>query len=72
MQCVVGENEPVFLCSLLPEKIENCNLNLEFEDDGVVTFSTIGPRSIHLSGFIETDGQDDYDGDDYEKYPLFS
>ncbi|KAL9669864.1 hypothetical protein QQ045_007414 [Rhodiola kirilowii] len=63
LQCVVGDNSPIFLCSLLPDKTETCALNLEFEDDGVVSFSTTGPRSIHLSGFIETDG---HDGDDFE------
>ena len=33
VQCNVGDKKPIYLCSLLPEKLENCALNLEFEED---------------------------------------
>lgn len=61
MQCKVGDRNPIYLCSLLPEKLENCALNLEFEEDEEVTFSVIGPHSVHLSGFFfgETEADDD-------------
>ncbi|KAG5558434.1 hypothetical protein RHGRI_008389 [Rhododendron griersonianum] len=52
LQCNVGDKKPVYLCSLLPEKFENCPLNLEFEEEDEVIFSVIGPHSIHLSGFF--------------------
>ncbi|KAK9293158.1 hypothetical protein L1049_021145 [Liquidambar formosana] len=65
VKCSVGEKSPILLCSLLPEKIESCPLNLEFEEDGLVSFSVIGPRSVHLSGFLEVNGRDSI-GDDYE------
>uniref|UniRef100_A0A7N0RDY6 FK506-binding protein n=1 Tax=Kalanchoe fedtschenkoi TaxID=63787 RepID=A0A7N0RDY6_KALFE len=66
LQCVVGGKSPVFLCSLLPDKFETCPLNLEYEEDDEVSFSTVGPRSIHLSGFIEIVGDDDdFEPDSY-------
>ncbi|GLT49265.1 hypothetical protein SLA2020_228340 [Shorea laevis] len=70
LQCSVGHKNPIFLCSLLPDKNESCPLSLEFGDeDDVVAFSVIGPRSIHLSGyFVADDGdhlRDEYDSDSY-------
>ncbi|XP_057952747.1 peptidyl-prolyl cis-trans isomerase FKBP53 [Malania oleifera] len=63
VQCNVADKSPIFLCTLLPERIESCPLHLEFEDDDEVTFSVIGPRSVHLSGFSVSNDQD-FDGDD--------
>ncbi|KAL3647436.1 hypothetical protein CASFOL_008404 [Castilleja foliolosa] len=59
LQCVVGDNKPINLCSLLPEKLENCQLNLEFEEDDEVIFSIIGSHSVHLSGFFYEEDEDD-------------
>ncbi|KAJ0263301.1 Peptidyl-prolyl cis-trans isomerase FKBP53 [Hirschfeldia incana] len=70
IQCSIGGNAPVYLCSLLPNKSECCPLNLEFDDSNErVEFSVAGDRSIHLSGFLvdydeEESEQDDYDEDD--------
>ncbi|XP_041008487.1 peptidyl-prolyl cis-trans isomerase FKBP53 [Juglans microcarpa x Juglans regia] len=67
IQCFVGHKNPVFLCSLLPDKNESCPLNLEFDNDDLFAFSVIGPRSIHLSGYFEADDgyaiQDHYESD---------
>ncbi|KAH7557489.1 hypothetical protein JRO89_XS11G0164300 [Xanthoceras sorbifolium] len=69
LQCSIGDRNPIFLCSLLPNKNESCSLNLEFDEDDLVAFSVIGPRSIHLSGYFEADGgghlRDEYDSDSY-------
>ncbi|KAL2347293.1 hypothetical protein Fmac_001293 [Flemingia macrophylla] len=65
LQCSSGHKCPVFLCSLIPDKIESCPLNLEFDADDLVAFSVIGPRSIHLSGFFAADEGDSLK-DDYE------
>ncbi|VFQ75745.1 unnamed protein product [Cuscuta campestris] len=51
VQCNVGNKTPLFLCALLPEKTESCHLDLEFEEDGEVVFSVLGPRSAHLTGY---------------------
>ncbi|XP_024019939.1 peptidyl-prolyl cis-trans isomerase FKBP53 [Morus notabilis] len=71
VQCSIGHKSPIFLCSLLPNKDESCPLNLEFDDDDLVAFSVIGPRSVYLSGYfeaIEGDGiRDDYESDSYEE-----
>lgn len=71
VQCNVGEKMPIYLCSLLPEKNETCPLNLEFEEDNEVTFSVIGPHSVHLSGYFYGENQDtcghDYGSDSYEE-----
>lgn len=68
VQCSIGDKSPIFLCSLLPKKNESCPLNLEFEDDGeVVTFSVIGNRSVHLSGYFVADHGDAV-GEEYESY----
>uniref|UniRef100_A0A1J3J128 FK506-binding protein n=1 Tax=Noccaea caerulescens TaxID=107243 RepID=A0A1J3J128_NOCCA len=72
IQCSIGDKAPVFLCSLLPNKMECCPLNLEFnDDDGTVEFTVTGNRSIHLSGYLEPydeeeDEQDEYDSDGIE------
>ncbi|XP_074317699.1 peptidyl-prolyl cis-trans isomerase FKBP43 [Silene latifolia] len=52
VQCNVGNKAPVLLCSLLPEKMESIHLDLEFQEAEDVTFSVIGPRSVHLTGYI--------------------
>lgn len=58
VECKVGDKNPIYLCSLLPEKLETCALNHEFEEDEEVTFSIIGPHSVHLSGFFYGDNED--------------
>jgi hypothetical protein len=69
LQCFKGHKNPIFLCSLLPDKNECCPLNLEFENDDLFAFSVIGPRSIHVSGyFVADDGG--FIQDDYELYPF--
>ncbi|KAK4385067.1 Peptidyl-prolyl cis-trans isomerase FKBP53 [Sesamum angolense] len=42
VQCKVGDKKPIYLCSLLPERLETCALNLEFEEDDEVTFEIVG------------------------------
>ncbi|KAL1201168.1 Peptidyl-prolyl cis-trans isomerase FKBP53 [Cardamine amara subsp. amara] len=67
LQCSIGAKNPIFLCSLLPNKTECCPLNLQFDDndDEPVEFLVTGDRSIHLSGFLEPyELQDDDDEDD--------
>ncbi|XP_010056310.2 peptidyl-prolyl cis-trans isomerase FKBP43 isoform X2 [Eucalyptus grandis] len=63
VQCNVGNKSPVFLCSLFPDGAESSQLNLEFEEAEEVTFSVVGPRSVHLSGFYLGSGRH-YAGDD--------
>ncbi|WVZ85817.1 hypothetical protein U9M48_032685, partial [Paspalum notatum var. saurae] len=65
LQCSVQSKDPVFLCVLVPDQSETCHLELEFEEEEV-TFSVIGPRSIHLAGYYITDvyGEDMSDSDD--------
>ncbi|PON59959.1 Peptidyl-prolyl cis-trans isomerase, FKBP-type [Trema orientale] len=69
VQCSIGHKGPIFLCSLLPNKNESCPLNLEFEEDDLVAFSVIGPRSVHLTGFFESHEEegirDDYESDSF-------
>ncbi|XP_023753308.1 peptidyl-prolyl cis-trans isomerase FKBP53 [Lactuca sativa] len=64
--CNVGDKKPIYLCSLLPKKMETCSLNIEFEEYDEVTFSVEGPHSIHLSGFFYGEKPDSDDEDDYE------
>ncbi|CAI9767623.1 unnamed protein product [Fraxinus pennsylvanica] len=65
VQCNVGDKSPIYLCSLLPEILETCTLNLEFEEEeDEVTFSVIGPHSVHLSGFFYGETDQDKFGDD--------
>lgn len=63
--CNIGDKKPIYLCSLLPRKMETCSLNIEFEEYDEVTFSVEGPHSIHLSGFFYGE-KPDSDEDDYE------
>lgn len=64
LQCNVGDKKPIYLCSFLPEKLETCPLNLEFEEDEDVIFSAVGPHGIHLSGFFLEKPHDDVIGED--------
>ncbi|WZY89198.1 hypothetical protein YC2023_045933 [Brassica napus] len=52
LQCNVGNKSPLFLCVLSPEKVDSCQLNLEFQEAEDVIFSVIGPRSVHLTGYF--------------------
>lgn len=75
IQCSVGGNSPVYLCSLLPNKSECCPLKLEFDyNDEAVEFSVTGDRSIHLSGFLEAydeeECEDQYDEEEDDSYPF--
>ncbi|XP_047329079.1 peptidyl-prolyl cis-trans isomerase FKBP53 [Impatiens glandulifera] len=69
LQCTIGDKKPIYLCSFLPEKLETCPLNLEFEEDDEVIFSVVGPHVVHLSGFFLEKLHDDvvgeYDSDSY-------
>ncbi|KAL8160280.1 hypothetical protein V2J09_001817 [Rumex salicifolius] len=68
LQCEVGDKMPVYLCTLLPDKMESCSMNLEFEEEEDVKFSVVGQTSIHLSGFIqsspESGSEDEFYGED--------
>ncbi|XP_058075480.1 peptidyl-prolyl cis-trans isomerase FKBP53-like [Magnolia sinica] len=69
VQCNVGNKTPVLLCSLLPEKIESCPLNLEFEEADEVVFSVLGPKSVHLTGYyLGSSRRYNQDGDDTDSY----
>ncbi|XP_006297382.2 peptidyl-prolyl cis-trans isomerase FKBP43 [Capsella rubella] len=52
LQCIVGNKSPLFLCVLTPDKVDSCQLNLEFEEADEVIFSVIGPRSVHITGYF--------------------
>ncbi|GER35022.1 peptidyl-prolyl cis-trans isomerase [Striga asiatica] len=73
LQCKVGDKKPIYLCSLLPEKLETCALNLEFEEGEEAAFSIIGSHSVHLSGFFyggdedQDNLEDDYGSDSYDE-----
>ncbi|GAV62345.1 LOW QUALITY PROTEIN: hypothetical protein CFOL_v3_05869, partial [Cephalotus follicularis] len=58
LQCSVGHKSPIFLCTLLPNKIESCSLNLEFAEEDLVAFSIVGSQSIHLFGYFVADDGD--------------
>ncbi|KAL9225238.1 hypothetical protein vseg_001187 [Gypsophila vaccaria] len=64
LQVNVGDKQPIFLCSLLPEKSECFTLNLEFNEEEDVKFSVVGPTSIHLSGYVQRHDDDEEEGDD--------
>lgn len=68
VQCNVGNKSPVLLCSLLPDKIESCTLDLEFEEADEVLFSVIGPRSVHLTGYYLGKGRHTNLEDDTDSY----
>ncbi|CAH8385145.1 unnamed protein product [Eruca vesicaria subsp. sativa] len=52
LQCNVGNKSPLFLCVLSPDKVDSCQLNIEFQEAEDVIFSVIGPRSVHLTGYF--------------------
>ncbi|KAK9665627.1 hypothetical protein RND81_14G124700 [Saponaria officinalis] len=63
LQVKVGDKDPIFLCTLLPQKMECFLLNLEFDEEDDVTFSVVGPTSIHLSGIAEVAEEDENEDD---------
>ncbi|CAH9059710.1 unnamed protein product [Cuscuta epithymum] len=70
VQCSIGGKKPIYLCSLLPERLETCPLNIEFDDEDEVTFSVKGNHHVHLSGFFLSEcgdcDEDAYGSDAYE------
>ena len=71
LHCSVGHRSPIILCSLLPNQIETCSLDLKFDEyDDLVAFLVIGTWSIHLSGYFVADDGDHLLVDEYESYPF--
>lgn len=68
VQCNIGQRMPVFLCALLPNKVESCYLGLEFEEPDDVVFSVVGPRSVYLTGYYVSLNRHSAPGSD--RYPL--
>ncbi|KAL7123660.1 hypothetical protein ACP275_01G119800 [Erythranthe tilingii] len=78
VECQVGSNSAVTICSLVPNKLESCPLNLMFSKNEVVEFSVIGPSAVNLIGHYldhssssssKTDvGEDGLKSDSSEKY----
>ncbi|KAL9178223.1 hypothetical protein ABFS82_01G111800 [Erythranthe guttata] len=50
VECKVERNGAVTICSLVPNKLESCPLNLMFSKNEVVEFSVIGPSAVNLIG----------------------
>lgn len=70
VQCNVGNKAPILLCHLIPDAVETCHLELEFDEPEEVVFSVLGQRSVHLSGYY-TDSRGrgrDPDGDETDSY----
>ncbi|RZC79414.1 hypothetical protein C5167_003618 [Papaver somniferum] len=57
VQCNISGKSPVLLCALLPDKIESLSLNHQFDEEDDVTFSVLGSRSVHLTGFYCESGR---------------
>lgn len=68
VQCNVGNKSPVLLCVLVPEKVESCHLELEFEEMEDVVFSVIGPRRVYLTGYYVASSQHRNMQSDSESY----
>ncbi|KAI3874852.1 hypothetical protein MKW98_019425 [Papaver atlanticum] len=70
VQCNIGDKSPVLICALLPEMSESLALNLQFDEEDEVTFSVLGPQSVHLTGFYlgSGSGKRERDDDDSESY----
>ncbi|KAI3939917.1 hypothetical protein MKW98_029693 [Papaver atlanticum] len=48
VQCKIGNNTPIFLCSFRQFKKESCSVDIDFGED--VVFEVIGIASVHLAG----------------------
>lgn len=70
VQCNIGDKSPVLICALLPETSESLALNLQFDEEDEVTFSVLGPRSVHLTGLYFGSGSGKRERDDDDSYPL--
>ncbi|KAF8408547.1 hypothetical protein HHK36_004610 [Tetracentron sinense] len=57
VQCNVGNWSPVFLCSLLPDKVETCPLEIEFDEENEVVFSVLGPGHVFLTGYFNNNNR---------------
>ncbi|XP_057445314.1 peptidyl-prolyl cis-trans isomerase FKBP43-like isoform X2 [Lotus japonicus] len=68
LQCNVGDKSPVYVCSLYPGHTESLQLNFELHEVENVTFSVIGPRSIHLCGYYLAPAPYTNVADDSESY----
>ncbi|KAG9144911.1 hypothetical protein Leryth_024027 [Lithospermum erythrorhizon] len=65
VQCNVGKNSPVLLCVLVPDKVESCHLDLEFDEPHNVVFSVIGSRSVYLTGYYLCTSHHQSDSESY-------
>ncbi|ETI47485.1 hypothetical protein F442_11373 [Phytophthora nicotianae P10297] len=63
---VVAKTSKIALCTLTPEVAEQWNLTQTFTPmDGEIEFVVDGPNSIHLTGFIEVENEED-SGDEHD------
>ena len=51
VQCIIGNNAPIIVCSLDPGLVEMCHLELEYQENHEVHFSVLGANFVHLSGY---------------------
>ncbi|KAL2609953.1 hypothetical protein R1flu_028526 [Riccia fluitans] len=63
VKCKVGNKPELLLCSLIPNVLESCSLDLLFDED--VTFSVVGNSSVHLIGYYMPLEDDENEDDDY-------
>ncbi|MCL7045935.1 hypothetical protein MKW94_019811 [Papaver nudicaule] len=48
VQCKIGSNNPIILCSFRQFTKESCSIDIDFVED--VVFEVIGTASVHLAG----------------------
>jgi FK506-binding nuclear protein len=69
VKCEVGDRPELLLCSLIPDVLESCSLDLHFDEE--VVFTVSGDASVHLTGYNESH-EDHYDSKAANEYLVSS
>ena len=64
---VAGSDQSFVVCRLHEGRMEHCTLELPFSPNDGATLHLKGPHTLHLTGFLDVEDDDEFDEMDDEK-----
>ena len=64
-----GSEQTYVVCRLHEGRLEHCTLELPFSPNDGATLHLTGPHTVHLTGFLDMEEEDEWDEEDGEKAP---
>jgi hypothetical protein len=61
-----GSDQTYVVCRLHEGRLEHCTLELPFSPNDGATLHLSGPHTVHLTGFLDVEDEDEWDEEDGE------